>query len=80
MNHHRLLFVIYGEIETIFQKIEENWKIYLTIAGVKDFQRLYRKGGKNIKEWLVKTKINIMDSSNTISYGCYDCGKELYWL
>ena len=80
MNHHRLLFVIYGEIETIFQKIEETWKIYLSIAGVKDFQRLYRKGGKNIKEWLVKTKINIMDSINTISYGCYDCGKEWYWL
>ena len=39
---------------------------------VKDFQIVYRKGGKNIKEWLANTNINTIDPSNIVSYGCYD--------
>ena len=37
---------------------------------------MYRKGGKNIKEWLTKTNVNTLDSSNIASYGCYDCGRN----
>ena len=44
--------------------------------GVKDFQIVYRKGGKNIKEWLANTNINTINSSNIVSYGCYDCGRN----
>ena len=44
--------------------------------GVKDFEIVYRKGGKNIKEWLANMNINTIDSSNIISYGCYDCRKN----
>ena len=44
--------------------------------GVKDFQIVYRKGGKNIKEWLANTSIDIINSSNIVSYGCYECGRN----
>ena len=44
--------------------------------GVKDFQIVYRKGGKNIKKWLANTNINNIDSSNIVFYGCYDCGRS----
>ena len=44
--------------------------------GIKDFQVVYRRGGKNIKEWLASPNINTIDSSVTESYGCYDCGKN----
>ena len=43
---------------------------------VKDFQIVYRKGGNNIKEWLGNTNINTINSSNIVSYGCYDCGRN----
>ena len=42
----------------------------------KDFQIVYRKGGKNIKQWLANTNINTIDSSNIVLYGCYDCGRN----
>ena len=44
--------------------------------GVKDFQIVYKKEGKNIKEWLANTNINTIDSSNLVSYGYYDCGRN----
>ena len=44
--------------------------------GVKDFQIVHRKGGKNIKEWLANTNINTIDSSNIVSYGFGDCGRN----
>ena len=37
---------------------------------------MHRKGGKNIEEWLAKPNTNIIDSSNIVSYGCYDCGRN----
>ena len=37
---------------------------------------MYRKGGKNIKEWLANTNINTIDSSNIVSYGCYYRGRN----
>ena len=37
---------------------------------------MYRKGGKNIKQWLANTNINTIDSSNTVCYGCYNCGRN----
>ena len=43
---------------------------------VKDFQIVYRRGGKNIKEWLANANIDTIDSSNIVSYGCYDCGRS----
>ena len=43
---------------------------------VQDFQIQYRKGDKNIKEWLANTNINSIDSRNIVSYGCYDCGRN----
>ena len=42
----------------------------------KNFLIVYRKGGKNIKEWLANTDINTIDSSNIVSYGCYDCERS----
>ena len=40
---------------------------------------MYKKGGKNIRECLVNANINTIDSSNlTVSYGCYDCGRN--WI
>ena len=44
--------------------------------GVKHFQIVYRKGGKNIKEWLANTNINTIDSRNIVSYGCYNCRRN----
>ena len=52
------------ELKNIFKKV------------VKDFQRVYRKGGKYIKEWLRNTNINTIDLSNIVSYGCYDCRRN----
>ena len=37
---------------------------------------MYKKGGENIKGWLAITNINTIDSSNFVSYGCYDCGSN----
>ena len=44
--------------------------------GVKDYQIVYRKWGKNIKDWVSNTNINTTDSSNIVSFGCYDCGRD----
>ena len=43
---------------------------------IKDFQLVYRKGGKNIKEWLCSANINTIDYSNAVHYGCYSCGRN----
>ena len=43
---------------------------------VKDFQLVYRKGGKNIKEWLCSTNINTIDYSNIVHYECNSCGRN----
>ena len=45
-------------------------------SGVKDFKIVHRKGGKNIKERLANTNVNTIDSSNIVSYGCNDCGRN----
>ena len=52
------------ELKNIFKK------------GVKGKRIVYRKGDKNIKVWLNNTIINTIDSSNIISYYCYDCGSN----
>ena len=45
--------------------------------GVKDFQVIYRRGGKNIKEWIATPKLNSMDSKDEeVKVGCYECGKS----
>ena len=43
--------------------------------GLKIFKLCIEKQVKNIKELLTNTNINTIDSSNIISYGCYDCGR-----
>ena len=68
MNHPFLIFKHIEKDQPPSKNNEELKNIFKN--GVKDFQRVYRKGGKNIKEWLANTNINIMDSSNIISYGC----------
>ena len=43
---------------------------------VKDFQLVYRKGGKNINEWLCSTNVNTIDYSNIVHYECNTCGRN----
>ena len=43
---------------------------------VKDFQLVYRNGGKNIKEWLCSRNINTIDYSNIVHYECNSCGRH----
>ena len=33
---------------------------------------------KIFKEWSANIIINTIDSSNIVSYGCYDCGRNCY--
>ena len=40
---------------------------------MKDFQIVYRKGVKTTQEWLAKTNIDTIDSSNIDFYGSYEC-------
>ena len=44
--------------------------------GLKIFKLCIEKQVKNIKELLTNTNINTIDSSNIISYCCYDCGRS----
>ena len=43
---------------------------------IKDFQLVYRKGAKSIKEWLCSANINTIDYSNVVHYGCYSSGRN----
>ena len=44
--------------------------------GAKNFQTVYRKGRKTIKECLINTNINAIDSTNFVSCGCYNRGRN----
>ena len=57
-----LLLKSYEELRNIFK------------TSVRDFQMMYWKWGKIIKESLPNTNINTRDSSNIVSYGWYNCG------
>ena len=64
------IYSIWRKTNHLLKNNEELKSIFKN--GIKDFQIVYRKGGKNIKEWLTNTNINTIDSSNIVSYGCYD--------
>ena len=77
------------EFEPSFPDIKAVWRKYDHILkndpelkeifpnGVKNFQLVYKRGGKNIKELIASPTINKFDSSNeTIQSGCFSCGKN----
>ena len=68
------IYNIWRKNSNLLTRNEELKRIFKN--GIKDFQIVYRKGGKNIKEWLASPNINTMDSSIKESYGCYGCGKN----
>ena len=49
------IYSIWRKINHLLKNNEELKNIFKN--GIKDFQIVYRKGGKNIKEWLAKTNI-----------------------
>ena len=68
------IYSIWRKTNHLLKNNEELKNIFKN--GVKNFQIVYRKGGKNIREWLANTNINTIGSSNIVSYGCYDCGRN----
>ena len=69
------IYSIWRKTNHLLKNNEELKNIFKN--GIKEFQIVYKKGGKNIRECLANTNINTIDSSNlTVSYGCYDCGRN----